>query len=94
MSLPKRRFTSSWGTSRPASSSARPSSIRARKTRRSIASSMLASVGRPRRASRMRSFREALAIVRRIAASAFAAPPNGLAVQLRPTTLTANAGAR
>src|SRR3990172_9053572 len=43
---PKRRFTSSWGIDCPASSWARPSSILARKTRRSIASSYFPSGGR------------------------------------------------
>lgn len=42
---PRRRFTSSWGTPRPASSSASPASIFARNTSRSIASSNVASGG-------------------------------------------------
>jgi hypothetical protein len=48
---PRRRLASSWGMPLPASSSLRPASILARNTRRSIASSTVASGGISRRAS-------------------------------------------
>ena len=52
---PSRRLTSSCGMPWPASSSARPASILARKTGRSMASSNVALSGRSRSASRIRS---------------------------------------
>jgi len=52
---PSRRFASSWGTPLPASSSASPASILARKTSRSIASSKVALDGKSSRACRIRS---------------------------------------
>src|SRR5271166_185552 len=51
----KRRLTSSCGMPLPASSSLRPASIFARKTRRSMASSTVASGGKSRSASKIRS---------------------------------------
>jgi hypothetical protein len=52
---PRRRLASSWGMPLPASSSLRPASILARNTRRSIASSTVASGGISRSASMIRS---------------------------------------